>query len=338
MSGHAVDAVARAVLYEGYNLYPYRRSSVKNQRRFNFGVLSPRDYAAAAGGAEAWSLRAEVLATGGPETTVDARVRFLHLLERQVTGPDRPVAWLEVGGRLVQSWEEAVERDVLLPGLSLEALAGSPRRAAFAFEGLREAEPLCEPDGRLAGSVVRQQLGIEGVVEAAAERAGDGMWRVSVLVSNETPFERPGDREGAMLRSLVSAHVVLEVRGGEFVSLLDPPEEMREAAAACRNAGVWPVLVGEEGARDVVLASPIILYDYPKVAPESAGDLFDATEIDEILTLRIMTLTDEEKREMRDLDDRTRRLLERTETLPAEQLMKLHGAMRDPRPDERDEP
>jgi hydrogenase maturation protease len=85
-----------------------------------------------------------------------------------------------------------------------------------------------------------------------------------------------------------------------------------------------------------MLSSPIILYDYPQIAPESAGDLFDGTEIDEILTLRIMTLTDAEKREMRGVDERARRILERTETLPAEQLMKLHGAMRTLRPSEED--
>ena len=78
---------------------------------------------------------------------------------------------------------------------------------------------------------------------------------------------------------------------------LDPPESLRVVAARCRNIGGWPVLVGEEGRRDTVLFSPIIIYDYPRIAPESAGDLFDATEIDEILSLRIMTLTDEEKAE-----------------------------------------
>jgi hydrogenase maturation protease len=77
-----------------------------------------------------------------------------------------------------------------------------------------------------------------------------------------------------------------------------------------------------------MLSSPIILYDYPQVAPESPGDLFDGGEIDEILSLRIMTMTDEEKQEMRDSDERTRKILERTENLPEEQLMKLHGALR----------
>ena len=134
------------------------------------------------------------------------------------------------------------------------------------------------------------------------------------------------------MRSLVSAHVVLGVEEGEFVSLLDPPEALRPVIDECHNQGVFPVLVGEEGQRDTMLASPIILYDYPQIAPESAGDLFDGTEIDEILSLRIMTMTDEEKREMRESDERARQMLERTENMPAEQFMKLHGALRGLRP------
>jgi hydrogenase maturation protease len=110
--------------------------------------------------------------------------------------------------------------------------------------------------------------------------------------------------------------------------LLDPPAAFREAAAGCQNVGTWPVLVGEEGERDCLLSSPIILYDYPQVAPESAGDHFDGTEIDEMLTLRILTLTEQEKHEMRSVDERARQLLERTETLPAEHLLKLHGVVR----------
>jgi hydrogenase maturation protease len=74
------------------------------------------------------------------------------------------------------------------------------------------------------------------------------------------------------------------------------------------------------------------LYDYPQIAPESAGDLFDGTEIDEILSLRILTLTDAEKDEMRQSDLRTRQILERTENMPAEQFMKLHGVLRSLRP------
>jgi hypothetical protein len=114
---------------------------------------------------------------------------------------------------------------------------------------------------------------------------------------------------------------------GYFVSQTDPPEDLREAVAGCQNTGVWPVLVGDTDARDTILGSPIILYDFPQIAPESKGDLFDGTEIDEILTLRILTLTDEEKQELRVSDPRARDLLERLESAPPEHLLELHGVM-----------
>src|SRR5204863_4912396 len=135
-----------------------------------------------------------------------------------------------------------------------------------------------------------------------------------------------------LLRALASAHALLGACGGGFISLLDPPERWREAAGACRNVGLWPVLVGGEGETDTMLASPIILYDYPQVAPESPGDFFDGAEIDEMLTLRILTLTDEEKRAMAALDERGGALLARTEAVAREQLLGLHGTGRGWRP------
>jgi hypothetical protein len=79
----------------------------------------------------------------------------------------------------------------------------------------------------------------------------------------------------------------------------------------------------------VMLASPIILEDHPKIAPESPGDLFDGGEIDQLLVLNILSLTDEEKAEMRAADPRTREILERTERLSSEELMRLHGRLTD---------
>ena len=131
-----------------------------------------------------------------------------------------------------------------------------------------------------------------------------------------------------LLRSLVSVHSILHCPGAEFVSLLDPPEQLKDVAAACQNVGAWPVLAGDEGQKDLILSSPIILYDYPQIAPESPGDLCDGTEIDEILALRILTMTDAEKEEVRNGDDRARKILERTELLPPEHFQKLHGALR----------
>jgi hydrogenase maturation protease len=342
-----VKKIADAVLYEGYILYPYRSSSVKNRQRWNFGALCPPAYSQAQGGTESCQMQTECLVSGDERATLDVKVRFLHLLTREVAVPIadydesqvqisdpqfRVVPSLEVGGQIYQTWQEAGEREVNLPEVNLAQLAGGERREAFTFASKREIEPLREPGGEIAGAFVRRQQSVEGAIEVAAERAGKELFKLTVRILNLTPFEDAAlkSRDEALMRSLVSTHTILSVLdgGSEFVSLLEPPEALQEIAASCRNTGTWPVLVGEEGERDCMLSSPIILYDYPQIAPESAGDLFDGTEIDEILTLRIMTLTDAEKREMRGVDERARQILERTETMPAEELMKLHGAMR----------
>jgi hydrogenase maturation protease len=177
---------------------------------------------------------------------------------------------------------------------------------------------------------------VRGRVDVRCEALPGELFRLAVAIENHAELDDPRDREAALLRTFVSTHTLLGVREGEFVSLLEPPEAARGAAAGCRNVGTWPVLVGKAGARDAMLSSPIILYDYPAIAEQSPGDLFDSTEIDEILSLRILTLTDEEKRQMREAHPRARALLERTEALTPEQLMALHGTLRSlaPRPDD----
>jgi hydrogenase maturation protease len=186
----------------------------------------------------------------------------------------------------------------------------------------------------VSGLIVRTQEPLECCVEVSLEEPQAGLYRIGVRISNRTPLavSAAQGREAVLARSLLSAHTILTLQHGEFVSLLEPPPQFQEAASACSNFGTWPVLAGEPGQRDTVLSSPIILYDYPQIAPESPGDLFDGAEIDEILSLRILTLTDEEKSAMCRTDERARRILERTEALPPEHFMKLHGALRSLRP------
>jgi hydrogenase maturation protease len=351
MNTKPIDAIANAVLYEGYMLYPYRPSSVKNRQRFNFGVLYPRSYSEAQTGSDAWHLQTECLIQGGSVTAIEVRVRFLKLVARSVRKATEParqpggtpvfetVPRLEVDGKVFTPWQEAIEREVTVPACNLDALTHTPVELAFAFPAREEVEPLRDAGGRIVGMIARKQEPVQGMVEILAERAGDGLCKVRVRVKNLTLYEADAGESGrgrdpALMRSLVSAHTVLGVTDGQFVSLLEPPEKLKEVAASCQNVGVWPVLVGAEGERDTMLASPIILYDYPQIAPESPGDLFDGTEIDEILALRILTMTDAEKSEVRNTDERARKMLERTESLPMEHLMKLHGTLRELRPRE----
>jgi hypothetical protein len=301
MSLELVDRIANAVLYEGYILYPYRASSVKNRRRFNFGVLVPQSYSDLHSGAESASMRTECLLCGGPRTLLDVRLRFLQVM------PGAPA------DASAQEWQNAVEREVGVRDCR-------PEEARH--------EPFHFPTGDGAGNC------IEGAVTVAARLLEEGLFRVAVNVTNRTSLDWPEQfsRDEVLPYSLAAAHTILTVQDGEFVSLIDPPDHLRAAAAACKNTGTWPVLAGDPGKRGCMLSSPIILYDYPQIARESPGDLFDGTEIDEILTLRILTLTDEEKAEVRRGDDRARRILERTEMLPEEHFMKLHGALRGLRP------
>jgi hypothetical protein len=355
MNTTPIDAIARAVLYEGYMLYPYRPSSVKNRQRFNFGVLYPKSYSESQVGSDAWSMQTECLVEGGAHTRIEIRVRFLKLVARSVqklisstSDPDAmpqfaPVSSLEVDGKVFTSWQEAIEREVKVPPLNLEALTNAPVTWESAFPARNEPELLSDAAGRLVGTIDRKQASVHGTVEIEAQPAAAGVFTIRVCVKNQTSFmdgevaaeaDSPSasDRDAALMHSLVSAHVLLGAIDGQFVSLLEPSEGLRDFAAACQNLGAWPVLVGAEGERNTMLASPIILYDYPQIAPESPGDLFDGTEIDEILALRILTMTEAEKNEMRNSDDRARKMLERTESLPMEHLMKLHGTLRDLRP------
>jgi hydrogenase maturation protease len=332
-----VEKIVEAVLYEGYILYPYRASAVKNRQRFNFGVLTPKSYSEAHNGTERWQSQTQCPVSAA--AALDVKARFLRLCLREVqrldqtTGEFHPVESLDVDGKLYQTWQEAVECEAGAPELELKTLTEKPHRVNFSFPAAESSEPLRDKDRNIVGAIVRRQFALAGELEITAAPAGENLCRLTVLLSNTTPFEEAQNksRDDALLRSLASAHLILSVRNGELISLLDPPEEFAAAAASCENIGTYPVLVGTGGERDCMLSSPIILYDYPQIAPESPGELFDGTEIDEILMLRIMTMTDEEKREMQALDERTRKMLQRTETLPPEEFMKLHGALRNPR-------
>jgi hypothetical protein len=326
----AVRRIADAVLYEGYVLWPYRASALKNQRRWTFGGVYPRAHSEGRDD-DPWLMRTQCLVEGDDETAVDVGVRFLHVVAREVAEqtPDglRPVAELRVGDQRHLAWDEAREREIAAPGLRVAGLAVHQRVAVGIGAGREEVE-LRDASGARAGVLVRSWEPLEGALDASAERLADGLFRLTVTITNTSPWDG-GPREEALRRTFCSAHTVLHVRGGAFVSSTDPPPALREAVDACRNEGTWPVLVGEPGERHTVLSSPIILEDHPRIAPESPGDLFDGGEVDQLLTLSILAMTDEEKADMRDADPRTREILERTEALTGEQLMALHGAIRE---------
>jgi hypothetical protein len=283
--------VADAVLYEGYALYPYRESSLKNRVRWNFGGVYPRTYSQAQSGSDHCEASTQCLIVGAhSELTIEAR--FLEQLERgakEDSGSARPRSFRREFGELA-------------------ALAGCTVEAAFSR-------------GRLHGSL-----------ELRVQALEPSLFRVHAILHNESNCPAT-ERSDALADTLLAAHLLLAVRGGELVSQIDPPAELREASRACEQGGLWPVLAGDEARRDRVLASPIILYDYPQIAPESRADSCDATEIDEILLLRVLTLSDAEKAELRQGDARCRAILARAEALSGDELLRLHGRLQKPAPD-----
>lgn len=276
----SVGAIARAVLYEGYVLYPYRTTSLKNSKPSMIGTLYPARMEAVQQGHERSSLRMECLVLADGEARISARLRFLQLTSAQVF--------------------ESLEREVVVEATIREVSEGIRRKFAFE-EGVR----------------------LQGELEVKAEWLASGAVRLTLGARNLTPASDP-------LGAFHSAHVVAAVDQGRFVSMTDPPANHAEDVSGCSNLGVWPILVGDPEAAATMLGSPIILSDYPQIAPESPGDLHDSSEIDEILTLRILTMTEEEKASARASGERARDILDRTEALTRENLAQLHGAFREP--------
>ncbi len=325
--------VADAVLYEGYLLYPYRASSSKNRARWQFGVLGPPG-AATGGLGEEPSMAMQCLVDadpGEPATVAPPRLvlhlRFLQIQRRQVLDAEgQEVAELEADGTTWTTWDEAVDQELTFTA-SLEEL-GSGWERPGAVDGGEDVELLTAADGSTVGQVVRRRWPLSARVRASTTAYGRFV-RLEVGVDN-VHGEVPTTKADAVRRSFIGTHLLLEAHGVGFVSLLEPADEASDAAAACTQRRCWPVLAGSPGDTDLLLGLPIILYDYPEVAAESAGALFDATEIDEILTLRVLTMTEQEKAEARATDPRAREIIDRCDAMTPETLQLMHGALRSP--------
>ncbi|HZC35649.1 MAG TPA: hypothetical protein VE242_08550 [Chthoniobacterales bacterium] len=344
-----MNKIVEAVLYEGYILYPYRPSSKKNVQRFTFGRVYPYAYSVAQNGAEPFAMKTECLATSeSAHSRLEGEVRFLQIVAREVLELPEPllelpkdldtaslkvIPLLRVGEQQYSAWQEAVEQTVILPADTLQQICASPCRVPFNFPVSSNLEPIRNLEGSIIGLIRRRGETLVGTVELTAEELDPRVIKISVNVANQTPMSESDleNQYAVLMRTFASTHTVLHLTGAEFVSLMDPPPALRKSAGLCKNEGTWPVLVGDEeaGDRSTMLSSPIILYDYPKIAPESPGELFDGTEIDEILTLRVMTMTDVEKQEMRQSDERGRQILERVESLGQDELLRMHGSIRE---------
>lgn len=326
-----VSAVADAVLFEGYLLYPYRASAQKNRLRWQFGVLTPDG-----DDTEPTRNRTECLYEPQPGATLHLRLRFLQVQTRSPASPDgAPVGELVVDGRRHLRFEEGIPRQVDAV-LAVDDLLCGECCVPIRLPGSRETEEL----GGGVGTVVRECRPVIGrVLVSAVDLPGPYLvHRLRVDVVNDGSCEPGAPREEVLRTSLIAAHTLAAADGGTFLSLTDPPRWAEPATRECVNLHTWPVLAGPPERGDLLLSSPIILPDHPQLAPESTINLFDGLENDEILTLRTLVLTDAEKAEARATDPRAAGIIDRVDAMPPEILERLHGAIRSMRPARRAAP
>jgi hypothetical protein len=324
--------VADAVLYEGYILYPYTASAPKNRIRWQFGVVVPAAYAAQGTG-EPSQAQTEVLLEYDGSTEVDVLVRFLQVEARQIEAFRQsafvPVESLVIASKKYVTFDEGIEYE-----RTIHFRPGAEGRTAVpvASPPQESIELLADADGVVVGRIVRRRWPLHGAITLECEPVPDrpGLCKLRVRIDNSSSVV-PGERSSALRTAFVSTHTLLHVRGGRFLSALDPPSDAREATGRLVNRHTWPVLVGDEEfdpqRSPLVLSSPIILYDFPAVAPQSEADTFDATEVDELMMLSVRSLSDDERNEARATDERARAIIERAERFGPEELARLHGTL-----------
>ena len=204
-------------------------------------------------------------------------------------------------------------------------------RASLSHPATRSTEPITDKNGAVVGRLVRETVPLTASARVSAQRDDSpfSIVKMRVAIENLSEWAQDGaPREEFVRYCMAAVHTLLDVSGGSFISLADPPEFAKPAVATCLNSGTWPVLIGDENHRNTILSSPIVLSDYPEIAPESEGDFYDATEVDEMLHLFVNTLTEEERAEARGTDPRSAAIMDRVENMPPEMMEKLHGAIR----------
>jgi hypothetical protein len=234
MNIEQIKEIADAILYEGYLLYPYRHSALKNRQRWTFGVIYPRTYSERQGGRDPWLMQTECLVSAQTNTTLRISVRFLHLLMQTRTK----------AAQVMDTWDEGMAREIIGEQIPLQALTTGPYKLAVSFPG--NATVSTQMDGLPDGETHLLQP-LTGTVTIAATPTDHNVFKLRVTIENTSPqanveIQR---RDAILLQSFISTHTILQVLQGSFISLLDPPAELTALAQSCQNLHTWPVLIGD---------------------------------------------------------------------------------------------
>ena len=272
-----IEKIADAILYEGYNLYPYRKDALKNQKRFNFGIVSAEK--------ETFQNLECLILSENSDAEISFKIRFLQIENSQ-------------------DWQSVIPRECS-NSVNLREILDVRKSFDFSF------------------SADESFLELNGKIEVFATKLDENLYKLKLILQNLTQCENAESN----VSNLISTHQILNVKNAKFLSLLETPEEFQKFSQTLENKNVFPVLVGDKSKQNSIFASPIILYDFPKVSENSFAEMFDGTEIDELLVLSILALTDEEKREIRRTDEKAAKVLDKIENMNKEDLLKLHAEM-----------
>jgi len=335
-----LDDLTRTLLYEGYSLFPYHRSAIKNQKPVPFGVVFPENYNNYNEHAHSM-MHSQSIIKGNKNTKINIDVRFLHLKETNLLPDDSkaesgkddyaPVNSLIIGGKSFRAGWQTIERKISSREMLLSQILKNKKVIDFSFGKMHESENINDEKNHLWG---QQITGVEEIngrisIEAAQVENMPNAFRITVTVRNTTPIKNAAEitRDKVLSASFLSTHIILRTIDGEFISHQAPGDLWAEAIAGCNNINTWPILIDEDNT--TLLSSPIILYDYPKLNHQNHGDLFDSTEIEEALLLHVSVLSDKEKEQIAGSDEKLNSMLHKVSQVTPEELIKFHGGMRE---------
>lgn len=334
-----LERITKTVLYEGYSLYPYYRSSAKNSKPVPFGAVYPKQFVKYNPDVHS-TTQTQCIIEGTDDTEVKITVRFLQLRNRQLLkidhneygpGQFRSTDSLQEGDKTYHSGWEGVERELNLGTHTISTIVDNKLGKDIAFESEKANDIIYGEDGIVAGNVIITQSEINGNITVSAEPVGDNKngYKIMVQISNTTSVDNPKklSRNDSYKLSFLSTHTILKTGQGAFISQTDPEPDWEELINNCENINSWPILVEKD--HKTMLSSPIVLYDYPEIAPESMGDMFDGTEIEEALVLHMATMPEEEKQKIDKGDPKMKAMMERVESVTPEEIMSLHGGFKE---------
>ena len=333
-----LENLTRTLLYEGYALYPYHRSAIKNQKPVPFGGVFPGDYNAYNEHAHS-TMQTQCMVKGREDLLINIDVRFLHLkkielfehvIQKENTYDDFvPVYNLSINENLYQSGWQTIERRLSTGHLTISGLM-KKKVILIEFDSIYDSKNLIDQNGEVTAKQISSASAIKGavVIEAAPLENMQDAFRITVNIANTTPVENAEavSRDEVISQSFLSTHTILKTTDAEFISHQNPGEKWKASIAACQNINTWPILIDESNS--TLLSSPIILYDYPQINPQSQGDLFDSTEIEEALLLHVNLLSDEEKKRIGQSDEKLQAMLQKVSEITPEELINFHSGLK----------